>query len=67
MVYGIYNDGTVPTVLDNSLLTFTSGTEATATVSTAGVVTGVASGESVIEVVVTDKTTITANAVVTVA
>jgi hypothetical protein len=35
-------------------------------VSTAGVVTAVATGESVIEVYVTDKTNITANAVVTV-
>lgn len=67
VVYGIYNDGTVPSIIDNSLLTFTSATQATATVSNAGVVTAVASGESVIEVVVTDKTTITANAVVTVA
>lgn len=65
-VIGIYNDGTKPTVIDNSLLTFVSTSEATATVSTAGVVTAVATGESVIEVYVTDKTNITANAVVTV-
>lgn len=66
IVYGIYNDGTKPTVIDNSLLTFVSTSEATATVSTAGVVTAVTTGESVIEVYVTDKTNITANAVVTV-
>jgi len=67
VVYGIYNDGTTPTVIDNSLLTFTSGTQSVATVSTSGVVTAVASGEAVIEAVITDKPTISANAVVTVA
>jgi len=48
-------------------LTFTSGTQSVATVSTSGVVTAVASGEAVIEAVITDKPTISANAVVTVA
>lgn len=66
VVYGIYNDGTTPTVIDNSLLTFTSSSQSVATVSTSGVITAVASGETVIEAVITDKPTISANAVVTV-
>ena len=47
-------------------MTFTSSSQSVATVSTGGVVTAVATGEAVIEAVVTDKTTISANAVVTV-
>lgn len=67
-VYGFYNDGTSPSLLDNSLLTFTSETPATATVtSNGGVVTAVATGTTVIDVVVTSKTSLATNCVVTVA
>jgi hypothetical protein len=68
-VYAMYSDGTQPKLLDNSKLTFTSGTTATATVgSHTGLVTAVASGTSNIEVVVTDSnySNLNAYAVVTV-
>lgn len=66
-VYAMYNDGTQPKLLDNSKLTFTSGTTATATVgANTGIVTAVASGTSNIEVVVTSKSTLTATCLVTV-
>jgi len=66
-VYAMYNDGTQPKLLDNSKLTFTSGTVGTATVgANTGIVTAVASGTSNIEVVVTSKSTLTANCLVTV-
>lgn len=64
-VYGFYNDGTAPSLLDNSLLTFVSGTTAIATVNSAGVVTRVASGSSVISVTVTSKTSLSTTANVT--
>ena len=67
-VYGFYNDGTTPSLLDNSLLTFTSGTTATATVGAhTGLVTAVANGSSVISITITTKTAISTTAVVTVA
>ena len=66
-VYAMYNDGTQPKLLDNSKLTFTSGTTGTATVgANTGIVTAVAMGTSNIEVVVTSKSTLTANCLVTV-
>jgi len=67
-VYGFYNDGTAPSLLDNSLLTFTSGTTATATVGAhTGLVTAVANGSSVISITITSKTSVSTTAVVTVA
>ncbi len=46
-VYAIYSDGTTPTVLDNSLLTFASETASVATVGEhTGVVTGVSAGSA---------------------
>lgn len=62
---GIYDDGSSG-LIDNANLTFTSGTTATATVSTAGVVSAVASGTSDIKIVATNKTSIEAYAKVTV-
>ena len=64
-VMAIENDGTT-FVVDNSLLTFTSAAIATATVTGAGLVNGVAVGNTDIEVVVTGKTALTAYAHVTV-
>lgn len=66
-VYKIYNDGTSARIVDNSKLTFVSKVPAKATVSSAGVVTGVAIGESVITATVTSKTTVSTVAVATVA
>ena len=64
-IMGIYNDGTMPTVLDNKYFTFTSS-GASATVSTSGLVTASSAGSANIEVVVTGKTSLSAQAVVTV-
>ena len=66
VVYAIYSDGTVPSVMDNSLFTFTSGDDATAIVDANGVVTGKAIGSTNIEVVATGATSLSAYAVVTV-
>lgn len=67
-VYGIYNDGTTPSILPNSLFTFVSGTPATATVNSAGLVTKVAaSGTTNISITATTKTSLSTFAVVTVA
>lgn len=66
VVYAMYSDGTAPKVIDASELTFTSDSNAIATVSTAGLVTGVASGSTNIEVTVTSKTSLVATAKVTV-
>lgn len=66
-VYAMYSDGTVPRLLDNSKLTFTSETAGTATVgANTGIVTAVATGTSVISVLVTGKANLEAKAVVTV-
>lgn len=70
-VIGIYQDGgTILTnMIDNAKLTFTSGDTSKATVGAhTGVVTAAASGtgEAVIEVVVTEKTSVTGYATVTV-
>lgn len=65
-VYGFYNDGTAPSLLDNNLLTFTSS-NANATVGAhTGLVTGATVGESVLTVVVTTKTSLSTTANVTV-
>ena len=46
-VYAIYSDGTTPTVIDNSLLKFTSESSSIATVGEhTGIVTGVAQGST---------------------
>ena len=52
-VIGIFKNGTG--VLDNANLTFTSAATATATVSTAGLVTGKAAGSTTITIAVTAK------------
>lgn len=66
-VYAMYSDGTVPRLLDNSKLTFTSETAGTATVeANTGIVTAVATGTSVISVVVTNRQSLEAKAVVSV-
>lgn len=65
-VYAIYSNGTIPSVVDNSLLTFTSAQEETATVDADGVVTAASTGTTTIEIVATNKTTLSAYAVVTV-
>ena len=65
-VYGFYNDGTAPSLLDNSLLTFTSGTTGTATVgSRTGIVQRVAAGSSLISIKVTSKPSLSTTANVT--
>ena len=66
-VYAIYSDGTVPSIVDNSLLTFTSGSDEVALVNTSGIVTAQSVGSTNIEIVATGKPTLSAYAVVTVA
>lgn len=68
-VLAIYGSGVkAPRLIDNSELTFTSSAIGKATVgANTGVVSAVASGESIIEVVVTAKSSLVAKAVVTVA
>lgn len=66
VVYAIYSDGTVPKIVDNSLLTFTSGDDNIATVDATGLVSAVAEGTVNIEIVATGKTSLSAYAVVTV-
>lgn len=65
-VYAIYSDGTVPTVVDNALLTFTSDSDSIATVDTNGIVTAQAVGSTNISIFATTKTALSAYAVVTV-
>lgn len=65
-VYAIYSDGTVPSVIDNSMLTFTSGNEEYAIVTEAGLVTAQADGVTNIEIVATENPSLSAYAVVTV-
>ena len=66
-VYAFYNDGTAPSKIANSALTFTSGTTATCTVgANTGLCTGIASGSSVISIIVSTKTSLSTTAVVTV-
>lgn len=66
-VYAIYSDGTVPSVIDNSMLTFTSSSDTVATVSNTGLVTAASAGSANIEIVATDNNNLSAYAVVTVA
>lgn len=65
-VYAVYGAGVAPKLIDNSKLTFASDTTATATVSTNGVVTAVATGKAVITVNVTSKTKLEAKCAVVV-
>lgn len=65
-VYAIYSDGTVPSVIDNSMLTFTSANEEIAIVTEDGLVTAQGEGTTNIEVVATDEPSLSAYAVVTV-
>ena len=63
-VIGIFKNGTG--VLDNANLTFTSAATATATVSTAGLVTGKAAGSTTITIAVTAKPAMAATVATTV-
>ena len=65
VVYAI-RPGDLPFVADNAELTFDSSNDSFATVSTAGVVTGVSSGAPVISAAITAVPTIEANAICTV-
>lgn len=66
-VLKMYNDGRLPSVVDNSLLTFISLTPATATVGAhTGLVTAIGAGTSSIQISVTTKPTLEASAYVTV-
>ena len=64
-VVGIFSGG-ITGVLNNSNLTFTSGTQATATVSNVGEVEAKQAGTTVIEITATDKPDVKAYAEVTV-
>lgn len=66
-VYAIYSDGTVPSIVDNSLLTFTSSQDTVAIVDNSGMVTAQGVGTAQIGIVATDKPTLSAYAVATVA
>ena len=66
VVKALYNDNRTPNVVPNSDLTFASATTSVATVSTAGVVTAVATGTSVITATLTSKTSLNSVAVATV-
>ena len=63
-VIGIFKNGTG--ILDNANLTFTSGSTTTATVSTAGLVTGKAAGSTTITIAVTAKPAMAATVTTTV-
>lgn len=65
-VLGVYNNAT-PTLIDNSLLTFTSLTTATCTVGAhTGIITPVGAGTSIIEISVTGTPALSTTALVTV-
>ena len=64
-VYAIYSDGTVPSVVDNSLLTFASDNDEIAIVDNAGIVTAQSAGTTNISIVATGHTELSAYAVVT--
>ena len=66
-VYAIYSDGTVPAIVDNALLTFTSSDDTVALVDASGVVTAQATGSANIEIVATDFPSLSAYAVATIA
>ena len=66
-VYGFYNDGTSPSLISNSLLTFTSLVPTKVTVGAhTGLCTGIAIGNSEVDVVVSSKTSLATNCIVTV-
>lgn len=50
-IYKIFNNGTQPSLVDNSKLTFTSAAPATATVDETGTVKGIAQGITTVEIV----------------
>lgn len=50
-IYKIFNNGTQPSLVDNSKLTFTSAAPATATVDGTGLVKGLAEGTTTVEIV----------------
>lgn len=66
VVYALFDGLTLPTKLDNTDLTFTSGSGTVTSVTSGGVVKGLAEGSSIIDVVVTSHPTLVAKAVVTV-
>lgn len=67
VVYAVKNNGDAPFVVDNADLSFTSVTTAKATAGLhTGLITGVAAGTSLINVVITAKTSIEASCTVTV-
>ena len=68
VLYKMYDGNTIlPSLLDNSKVTFTSDGAGVATVSTSGVVTAVGSGTATITCVVTSNTDLVATALVTIA
>ena len=67
-VYAVYNDGTSPSLLDNSLFTFTSSVPTNASVGLhTGLVTGILAGDTIITVVASDKVSLETNCSFTVA
>lgn len=66
VVYAMFGGLQAPMKIDNADLTFTSGSSSVASVTTAGVVKGLSAGTSVIDVVVTDHSSLVAKAVATV-
>ena len=67
VVYAIKNNGDAPFLVENSELTFTSGTTGTATIGTnTGLVTTVASGTTLLKAVITSKTSVEASCTLTV-
>lgn len=65
-IYAIYGDGT-SSIVDNSLLTFTSDDSSVATIgANTGVLNALLAGTTLVNVVITDNTDIEANATVTV-
>ena len=65
-VYAIYSDGTTPSVVDNSLLTFASDDDTIAITDATGLVTAQSAGTTSISIVATGRTALSAYAVVTV-
>lgn len=67
-VYGIFGGIVAPKLIENSKITFTIVEGGTyASVAPTGVVTGLAEGTAIVEAVVTDKPSLVAKAVITVA
>ena len=65
-VYALYGGNTAPKKIDNTKLTFISNDANIASVTTSGVVSAIAEGTTNIEVVVTDKPSLSSYAVATV-